>query len=116
MSNADEQPPTESATPDDESRDESMRKLLRAAFQESAQPNEDVLRAVQRKIRQRSRGKFYADRWSTAKQPPILTYLVTSIIMLAIVVFLYALFGSLRGRAERIDATPPPVQVLPPTR
>lgn len=48
-----------------------------------------LLRGVQKKLRVRSRGKFYGDGWSTASSPRS-TYLVTSAIMLlliAVVVF-----------------------------
>ncbi len=55
----------------DESEQERLRALVRGALgkQERAEP--DVLAGVQRKIRLRSRGKFYGDAWSTAKSPPI---------------------------------------------
>ena len=44
-----------------------MRALLQRATKkiESDQPAPDLLPAVQRKIRKRSRGKFFADGWST---------------------------------------------------
>lgn len=48
-----------------------------------------LLRGVQKKLRVRSRGKFYGDGWSTASSPRS-TYLVTSALMLlliALVVF-----------------------------
>jgi hypothetical protein len=48
----------------------------------------DLLRGVQRKIRRRSRGKFYGDGWSTASSPRS-TYLVTSILMLALIALVF---------------------------
>ena len=67
-----------------------MRDLLRSALappQGAVAP--DLLHGVQRKLRRRSRGKFYGDGWSTARSPR-LTYLVTSVLMLVLmaVVFL----------------------------
>jgi hypothetical protein len=50
----------------------------------------ELLGGVQRKIRQRSRGKFYGDGWSTA-QAPRSTYLVTSVIMLVLIVVIAVL-------------------------
>jgi hypothetical protein len=47
-------------------------------------PPPDILRGVQRKLRKRSRGKFYGDGWSTARSPRS-TYLFTSILMLALI-------------------------------
>jgi hypothetical protein len=55
-----------------------------------------LLRGVQKKLRVRSRGKFYGDGWSTASSPRT-TYLVTSALMLlliAIVFFALLPFGS----------------------
>ena len=57
----------------------------------------DMLSGVQRKIRARSGGKFFADGWSTTRQPPISTFLVTSLFMLAILVLVYLVLSPLAG-------------------
>lgn len=71
--------------------DDDVRALLKRAMRvetDVAVPPPVVLAGVQRKIRQRSRGKFYADGWSTSGSPKA-TYFVTSMVMLVIVVVLY---------------------------
>ena len=66
-----------------------MRDLLRAALAPppgSVAP--DLLHGVQRKLRRRSRGKFYGDGWSTSRSPRS-TYLFTSLLMLALIGFVF---------------------------
>jgi hypothetical protein len=66
-----------------------VRDLLRGAFAPppgAAAPN--LLRGVQRKLRKRSRGKFYGDGWSTARSPRA-TYLVTSLLMLVLIALVF---------------------------
>ena len=66
-----------------------VRELLRSAL---APPRgavaPELLRGVQRKIRKRSRGKFYGDGWSTARSPRS-TYLITSLLMLLLMAVVY---------------------------
>ena len=66
-----------------------VREMLRSAL---APPKgavaPELLRGVQRRIRVRSQGKFYGDGWSTARSPRS-TYLVTSLLMLALIVFVF---------------------------
>lgn len=64
-----------------------VRALLRRAAAKD-EPPKDLLRGVQRRIRQRSRGKFYGDGWSRGAGPAS-SYLVTSLLMLAILAILY---------------------------
>jgi hypothetical protein len=46
---------------------DAMRALLKRSMEEPPKPEEgEILLGVQRKIRKRSRGKFYGDGWSTA--------------------------------------------------
>jgi hypothetical protein len=92
--------------------DEALRSVLRGALREDG-PAPDVLAGVQKKIRERSGGKFYADGWSTAKHPPLNTYLITSLLMLAVLGLSYALLSPLVGSAEPVRNQPAPVQVLP---
>jgi hypothetical protein len=47
-----------------------------------------LLRGVQKKLRVRSRGKFYGDGWSTTDSPKT-TYLITTLIMLVLVAILF---------------------------
>lgn len=91
--------------------DDSLRSLLRGALREEG-PAPDVLAGVQKKLRERSRGKFYADGWSTAKHPPLNTYLVTSLLMLAVLVISYALLSPLVGSPEPVRNQPAPVQII----
>jgi len=58
-------------------------------------------------------GKFYADGWSTAKHPPLNTYLITSLLMLAVLAISYALLSPLVGSPEPVRNQPAPVQVIP---
>jgi hypothetical protein len=66
-----------------------MRDLLRSAL---APPRgavaPELLPGVQRRLRRRSRGKFYGDGWSTARSPRS-TYLVTSLLMLVLIGFVF---------------------------
>lgn len=74
----------------------------------------DVLPGVQQKLRERSGGKFYRDRWSTDRYPPIPTYLVTSAVMLVVAAMAYVILRPLSGVATTAP-TPAPVRIVPPT-
>ncbi len=66
-----------------------IRELMRYALEAPPQAEPpDLLKGVQRRIRTRSRGKFYADGWSTARAPRS-TYLVTSVLMLVLIGFVF---------------------------
>ena len=101
---------TEALDGDDEQR---LRALVRGAMRDDTRPP-DVLGGFQKKIRERSRGKFYADGWSTARHPPESTYLVTSLLMLAALGVIYSLLAPLSGRAEPVLNRPAPVNVVAP--
>ncbi len=108
MSDAEKMPPAEPELPDlDEAEgdldpepppeegapslldDVDVRDLLRSALAPPpGAPPPDILRGVQRKLRKRSRGKFYGDGWSTSRSPRS-TYLFTSILMLALITFVF---------------------------
>jgi hypothetical protein len=75
----------------------------------------DVLAGFQRKLRERSRGKFYADGWSTSRHAPINTYLITSLMMLAVLGVIYALLAPLSGEPLPVQNEPQPVQVITPS-
>lgn len=69
--------------------DPELRALLRRALtKDEPQPPRDLLRGVQQRIFRRSRGKFYRDGWSRATGPASV-YVVTSLLMLAILAMLY---------------------------
>lgn len=103
-----------STDPDiDPSEDARLRSLLRGALDAVPEESPDVLRGVQRKIRERSGGKFYADGWSTTRYAPISTYFITSLMMLSFMVFIYFVIHPLSGSPETVKSTPTPVQVVP---
>jgi len=110
MSQAGEEEPEASELPQEP--DDSLRSMLRGALREEG-PAPDVLAGVQKKIRERSKGKFYADGWSTAKHPPLNTYLITSLLMLAVLGISYALLSPLVGSPEPVRNQPAPIQVIP---
>jgi hypothetical protein len=84
--------------PERDSKDEDA---LRALLKRSATPaapegkrpekQADILRGVQRKIRLRSRGKFYADGWSTSEGK--LSYILVALIMLLVVAVAFFALG-----------------------
>ncbi|HEX7671898.1 MAG TPA: hypothetical protein VF395_20025, partial [Polyangiaceae bacterium] len=95
---------------------DSVRSLLKGALGGAPDSSPDVLAGVQKKLRDRSGGKFYADEWSTAKPSPTLTFLVTSALMFAIVLLAYAVLSPLSSKPERVKMEPQPVEILAPPR
>lgn len=91
-----------------------LRKLLIGALDPDHDREPDVLRGVQRKLRERSGGKFYADGWTTTRYAPISTYLVTSLMMLTFIVFVYFVLHPLSGTPTMVRSVPVPVQIVPP--
>jgi hypothetical protein len=66
-----------------------LREMMRQALERPPQGDPpDILKGVQRRIRTRSRGKFYGDGWSTARAPRS-TYLMTSLLMLILIAFVF---------------------------
>ncbi|HKQ68618.1 MAG TPA: hypothetical protein VJT73_04730 [Polyangiaceae bacterium] len=65
----------------------SVRSILQKAKLERS-PEVDLLQGVQRRIRDRSRGRFYGDGWSR-RSSATSTYVVTSLLMLFILVLVY---------------------------
>ena len=78
-----------SDSPPDSKAGDAMRALLKRSLgTESEQP---LLRGVQKKIRRRSRGKFYADGWSTTDAK--VSYALVALIMLALIAVVYFVLG-----------------------
>lgn len=69
--------------------------LLKRSFdvQEPAAPLDDrkLLTGVQRRLRQRSRGKFYADGWSTTHSR--INYALVALVMLVTIAVVYFALG-----------------------
>jgi hypothetical protein len=83
----------EEIIPDDRESDPAMRALLQRATKkiESDQPAPDLLAGVQRKIRKRSRGKFFADGWSTTNMH--INFALIAFVMLSIILIAYVALG-----------------------
>jgi hypothetical protein len=66
-----------------------VRSLLKRAFgpDSAAQPAPDLLPGVQRRIRRRSRGKFFGDGWSTTQAR--MTYTLAGLLTVAVAVLAY---------------------------
>lgn len=117
MSEAPEEPTPEEPTPEEPAPEgEELAADLRSALKgaAAAEPAPDVLAGFQKKLRERSRGKFYEEGWSTSRHAPINTYLITSLIMLAIVGIIYAMLAPLEGEPIPVQNTPQPVQIVSP--
>lgn len=69
-----------------------VRDLLRSALEVPDPDEREMTRRVQKRIREESRGRYFADGWSTASSPRA-TFLVTSAIMLLVVVVVWWLLG-----------------------
>jgi len=92
----DEDPPSEdeplSEIDDFELDDVDVRDLLRSALAAPAPEDRKMTERIQKRIRDQSKGRFYADGWSTAYAPRA-TFLVTAALMLVVVVVLWFLLG-----------------------
>jgi hypothetical protein len=81
--------PPETPETKDAPESEAVRDLVKRALANDtlASNPPDILRGVQRRIRARSRGKFFADGWSTAHSRP--AYVLIALITLLIVGLAY---------------------------
>jgi hypothetical protein len=93
--------------------DERLRSIVRGALR-APDDAPDLLAGFQKKVRERSDGKFYADGWSTARHPPVNTYLVTGIMIWCALAVIYALLSPLSGKAEKVRNQPAPINVVAP--
>jgi len=83
---------------DDDKEDEEVRALVRRALSPEALSKDvpDLLGGVQRRIRKRSKGKFFADGWSTGQAR--MGYVLVALITLLLVVLAYYALGPMDVR------------------
>jgi len=84
--------PEPDANADDGAGDAMSALLKRSLAQKDAPPPaDDFLRGVQKRIRTRSKGKFYADGWSTSSSR--VSYMVVAVAMLLVIAIAYFALG-----------------------
>jgi hypothetical protein len=85
-------------TKEEERDDEAVRSLLKRAMASDvvAKDTPDLLRGVQRRIRRRSRGKFFADGWSTGQVR--IGYVLVALVTLVLVALAYFALGPMDVR------------------
>jgi hypothetical protein len=85
-------------TKEDERDDSAVRDLLKRALSTEAlgHSSPDLLQGVQRRIRRRSRGKFFADGWSTGQAR--LGYVLVALVTLLLVAMAYFALGPMDMR------------------
>jgi hypothetical protein len=76
---------------DDEPEDLKMRALVKRALAASPEAPANLLAGVQRRIRHRSRGKFFADGWSLTQART--SYALVGIVTLLLVSLAYFVLG-----------------------
>lgn len=87
----DDAPKETGARGDGDDGDEALRALLRRSLGASPAPapGAELLRGVQRKLRTRSRGKFFGDGWSISENR--VPYAVVAVIMLVVIAVAFVL-------------------------
>ena len=70
--------------------DVDVRDLLRSALSTPPPKGDAIAEGVRRRIRERTRGRYFADGWSTSSAPKA-TFLITSILMLIVLVLAWLL-------------------------
>jgi hypothetical protein len=75
----------------DESHARAMRALLKRSLARDVENAPDLLAGVQRRIRTRSKGKFYADGWSTTHAR--MNYVLIGLLTLVLVVLAYVVLS-----------------------
>lgn len=97
----DDDPSEDDELPDDELPDDDapliddvdVRDLLRQALAPDKPVDEErIVGGVQKRIREGSEGRYFADGWSTSRDPQG-TYLTTSLVMLALLALTYFLIA-----------------------
>lgn len=78
-----------------ERQDDAMRALLKRSLGDPG-PEKSVLHDVQRKLRKRSKGKFYGDGWSTGQER--VSYALIAGLMLLVVAIAYFALGPMSVR------------------
>jgi anti-sigma factor RsiW len=75
--------------------DDAMRALLRRSLgaEDRPAPPAELLRGVQKRIRTRSRGRFFADGWSTTHSR--VNYALVATVMLVLIAVAYVALGPL---------------------
>jgi hypothetical protein len=75
--------------------DDAMRALLKRSLDagEKPAPPPELLRGVQKRIRTRSRGRFFADGWSTTSSR--VNYALVAAVMLVVIALAYFALGPL---------------------
>jgi hypothetical protein len=92
------EPTPETATADEtgEADAQAMRALLKRSLARDGENAPDLLAGVQRRIRARSRGKFFADGWSTTQAR--VNYALIGISTLLLAVLAYYMLGPMGMR------------------
>ncbi len=82
----------------DDKEEAQVRDLLKRALSNESlgQGTPDLLEGVQRRIRRRSRGKFFADGWSTGQQR--IGYVLVALVTLLLVLVAYYALGPMDVR------------------
>jgi hypothetical protein len=89
-----EEPETNDGAEGDLDENDPMSALLKRSLdstEKATPPPQDLLRGVQKRIRVRSRGKFYADGWSTSTSR--VSYMLIAALMLLAVALAYFALG-----------------------
>jgi hypothetical protein len=81
---------------DDDPESQAVRALLKRSLARDAEDAPDLLPGVQRRLRKRSRGKFFADGWSTANTRT--TYVLMGFSTLLLVALAYIALGMVEVR------------------
>jgi len=85
---------TDAHRPDDDDRDsQAMRDLVKRSLATDVVGEDapELVRGVQRRLRRRSRGKFFADGWSTTQHRT--SYVLVALLTLLLVVLAYYALG-----------------------
>jgi hypothetical protein len=81
---------------DDDPESQAVRALLKRSLARDAEDAPDLLPGIQRRLRKRSRGKFFADGWSTANTRT--TYLLMGLSTILLVALAYIALGMVELR------------------
>lgn len=103
---------TEASAPAEEQREsDPTARLLRRALETPPPPHKSFLPSIQERIRRRTRGRYFRDRWSRSRDPiPLLMVLALIVLILAAAVFL--VLQPLMGEAESVKMPDAPVDPL----